>query len=402
MQKPHRVLLDRVSSYADEAGAFLRRRRHRARPFVRVWRAGGVIDAPAVESPEARAMFVAAAENMTLNMEHKYMALYGEGFLPRTFVRVEGSVDNLHEFVPGETLSIPVHKVLEFLGADLDDVYDPLGNPNDAKLRLKGMQITAKLQYYNYHQAPGFERDKDGKPGETVCVLEFSNQDMWASMGNNPEYSVTTAHKGGFVDRYRYGLKIVIQASGIISTVDLMFMVNTVIQGLVLLNIAVVATQMIAFYALGDRSKMYKEQGNETASFEREAARFAVQSIVAGYVFHLLDEDKSGALDQQEVFDAIKRHVQGSGLSSEEMDTLASFVIHQAELDSEQWGENGQVGVIELAEWDNLFTSGHADFHSLGRMIKHLDKSEASFLLDRAKSFRQSLGQDYGSIEKNV
>jgi hypothetical protein len=35
-------------------------------------------------------------------------------------------------------------------------------------------------------------------------------------------------------------------------------------------------------------------------------------------------------------------------------------------------------------------------------MIKHLDKSEASFLLDRAKSFRQSLGQDYGSIEKNV
>jgi hypothetical protein len=61
MQKPHRLLLDRVSSYAEEAGAFLRRRRHRARPFVRVWRTGGVIDAPPVESPEARAMFVAAA-----------------------------------------------------------------------------------------------------------------------------------------------------------------------------------------------------------------------------------------------------------------------------------------------------------------------------------------------------
>jgi hypothetical protein len=61
MQKPHRLLLDRVSSNADEAGAFLRRRRHRARPFVRVWHAGGVIDAPTVESPEARALFVAAA-----------------------------------------------------------------------------------------------------------------------------------------------------------------------------------------------------------------------------------------------------------------------------------------------------------------------------------------------------
>ncbi len=61
MQKPHRLLLDRVTSYAEEAAAFLRRRRHRARPFVRVWRAGGVIDAPVVESAEARAMFVAAA-----------------------------------------------------------------------------------------------------------------------------------------------------------------------------------------------------------------------------------------------------------------------------------------------------------------------------------------------------
>ena len=350
-----------------------------------------------------RNMFVAAAENMTLNMEHKYMAMYGEGFLPRTIIRVEGSLENLHEFQPGETLAVPVHKILEFLGANLDEVYDPKVNPDDATLRLKGMQVTAKLQYYNYHQAPGFEKQKDGKPGETICILEFSQQDMWASMGNNPEYSVTTAHKGGFVDRYRYGIKVVIQASGIISTVDLMFMVNTVIQGLVLLNIAVVATQMIAFYALGDRSKMYKEQGNETASFEREAARFAVQSIVAGHVFHLLDEDKSGALDQQEVFEAIKRHIEGSGLTEEEMDTLASFVIHQAELDSEQWGENGQAGVIELAEWDNLFTSGHADFHSLSRMIKHLDKQEASFLLDRAKSFRQSLGRGYGSIgSKNV
>jgi hypothetical protein len=59
MQKPHRLLIDRVSSYADEAGAFLRRRRHRARPFARVWRAGGEIDAPGTESTEARDLFTA-------------------------------------------------------------------------------------------------------------------------------------------------------------------------------------------------------------------------------------------------------------------------------------------------------------------------------------------------------
>lgn len=65
--KPHRLLLDRVSSYADEAGAFLRRRRHRARPFARVWRPGGVIEAPAAETAEARELFAAAAALLTVD-----------------------------------------------------------------------------------------------------------------------------------------------------------------------------------------------------------------------------------------------------------------------------------------------------------------------------------------------
>jgi hypothetical protein len=41
MPKPHRVVLDRVSGYADEAAAFMRRRRHERRPFVRVYRSDG-------------------------------------------------------------------------------------------------------------------------------------------------------------------------------------------------------------------------------------------------------------------------------------------------------------------------------------------------------------------------
>ena len=41
MPKAHRALLDRVSGYADEAGAFMRRRRHTRRPFARIHYAGG-------------------------------------------------------------------------------------------------------------------------------------------------------------------------------------------------------------------------------------------------------------------------------------------------------------------------------------------------------------------------
>ena len=377
--------------------------------------------------------FNVAAENLTVSMEHKYEALYGRGELPRTFVRREDSLENLHEFAPGEALHLPLWRVLEFVGLSLDEYAaggesslkgvssspTPNGQP---KLRVKGLQITAKMQYYNYHQAPGFENERDGKPGETVCILSLSPQDMWAALGNDVSHfpSMGSAgsagsnvrERGGFENRYRYGIKVVIQASGVISAVDLMFMINAVIQGLVLLNVAVIITQQVAFYLLGDRSKMYKEFGNETAIFEREAARFAIQSIVAGHVFRLVDADKSGGLDHAEIYDAIQESAAGSGLSEEEMNTLAGFVIHQADLDSEKhkaWlGEDAagagdeQEGVIGLAEWDNLFASGFMDFHSLSRVVRNLSKEESSFLLERAKTFKAGLGgrANYGAIEE--
>jgi hypothetical protein len=60
MAKPHRVVLDRVTGYADEAAAFMRRRRHTRRPFARVYRAdGSSFDHPA-DSESGAALFEAA------------------------------------------------------------------------------------------------------------------------------------------------------------------------------------------------------------------------------------------------------------------------------------------------------------------------------------------------------
>lgn len=61
MYKPHRVILDRVAGYADEAAAFLRRRRISRKPFARVyWPGGREADFPA-ETESGRALFLAAA-----------------------------------------------------------------------------------------------------------------------------------------------------------------------------------------------------------------------------------------------------------------------------------------------------------------------------------------------------
>jgi hypothetical protein len=59
--KPHRVLITRVSGYADEASAYMRRRRKLRRPFARVQWPGGVSEAYDAETPEGRELFRAAA-----------------------------------------------------------------------------------------------------------------------------------------------------------------------------------------------------------------------------------------------------------------------------------------------------------------------------------------------------
>jgi hypothetical protein len=58
--KPHRVLLERVSGYADEAAAFVRRRRASRRPFARLYYQGGRAEDHAVDSAAGGELFVAA------------------------------------------------------------------------------------------------------------------------------------------------------------------------------------------------------------------------------------------------------------------------------------------------------------------------------------------------------
>jgi hypothetical protein len=58
--KPHRVLLDRVSGYADEAAAYMRRRRVSRRPFARLYYSGGRGTDHAAGSDAGAELFVAA------------------------------------------------------------------------------------------------------------------------------------------------------------------------------------------------------------------------------------------------------------------------------------------------------------------------------------------------------
>ena len=61
MQKPHRLVLDRMSGYADEAAAYVRRRRLTRKPFARVYTQGGGGEAHLPDTEAGRNLFLAAA-----------------------------------------------------------------------------------------------------------------------------------------------------------------------------------------------------------------------------------------------------------------------------------------------------------------------------------------------------
>ena len=57
MLKPHRILADRISSYAEEASAFMRRRRHHRRPWIRIqYRNGDAVELRPEESGSEQIM----------------------------------------------------------------------------------------------------------------------------------------------------------------------------------------------------------------------------------------------------------------------------------------------------------------------------------------------------------
>ncbi len=70
MQKPYRFLIDRVTGYAEEGSAFLRRRKIRSRPFARVWRSGGSAEAIGLETEPGIGM-AAAAEDLVAALAPK-------------------------------------------------------------------------------------------------------------------------------------------------------------------------------------------------------------------------------------------------------------------------------------------------------------------------------------------
>jgi hypothetical protein len=274
-------------------------------------------------------------EDSIFAFNHYFDSSIDSGPKPITYIRKEGSEENLYTFEQGESVRLKMSEWLDIAGVELDkrldeqspkfanDIAGFNGAGDDIDkyphVRTSGVRLNIKVKYHNYnlHKDHINIGSKD-----TYAIINVEPKIGWFSKGdeiyykqlpnvtmfdiNNPVNLTTGQPNGIYVDFYRYGILIDIQQSGIVGEVNYVFVLLQLTSGLVLLGVASSIVGFIAKFLMGDISPVYKSIIQEEFDPVNEAAQYAAQACVASKVFKEADEDGKGDLDFEELRNLVK------------------------------------------------------------------------------------------------
>ena len=380
----------------------------------------------------------------SIGIAHEYETLSEKNSMtgknPKTYVRRAGSSHNYFTFADGEDIQLKLKDILDIAQVDLDKRYDKqtaLPSTNVAALygigadaartpmtRLGGLRINAKFQYYNYNLHGKGDLGDSKTP---YAILEIEPSITWTSKGQSISYrtvrdnlddpinATTGKPEGYFHNMYAYGVFIDVTSTGIIGGLNYVYIINVIVSGLVLLNVAGTITDLIAQYGLGTRSLIYRSHMIEETNFERECAKYAVQGMLAVSSFKAADKSgNSDGLDIAELNDLLVAafHSQdGMSMSEkgqienlterrltlEECRQMAKYIMLTGDSDAQDLYLQGKPRMsyeelkeqrIDLNEWIELMTEGPMDINTLRKVIK-MDKEEQAYQKRLMEAFRE-------------
>jgi len=377
------------------------------------------------------------AEHTSIGISHEYDTLIAgrAGSNPKTYVRRAGSSENLHVFEAGKSISLKLKEILDVAQVDLDKRYEdqtPLagkdvsseyglaGSADAARTpmaRLAGVRLKAQIRYYNYNleDASSEETGSD----EPYAILEIEPSFTWTSKGQKISYrtpeSATTSGdidptevddpidittnigqpNGILLNMYAYGVHIDITSSGMIGSINYVYLMNVLVSGLVMLKLAGTICDLIAMYGLGTRSLIYSNHMLEEANFVKESAKYAVQGMMAVNSFQAADQTGSGNLDIDELYellsvafhadDGMSINEKGgvdkavrNRLSLKECREMARYIMAAGDREAQERFAKGlppmsyeelKAERIDLEEWIELCTEGPMDIPTLKKVI---------------------------------
>ena len=369
------------------------------------------------------------AEHTSIGISHEYDTLIAgkAGSNPKTYVRRAGSSENLHVFEAGKSISLKLKEILDVAQVDLDKRYEdqtPLAGDDVSSLygtagtsdaartpmaRLAGVRLKAQIRYYNYNleDANSEETGSD----EPYAILEIEPSFTWTSKGQKISYrtpstatdvndpiDITTnigQPKGTLLNMYAYGVHIDITSSGMIGSINYVYLMNVLVSGLVMLKLAGTICDLIAMYGLGTRSLIYSNHMLEEANFVKESAKYAVQGMMAVNSFQAADQSGSGNLDIDELYellsvafhadDGMSINEKGgvdkalrNRLSLKECREMARYIMAAGDREAQERFAKGlppmsyeelKAERIDLEEWIELCTEGPMDIPTLKKVI---------------------------------
>ena len=373
------------------------------------------------------------AEHTSIGISHEYDTLTAgkSGANPKTYVRRAGSSENLHVFEAGKSISLKLKEILDVAQVDLDKRYEdqtPLAGDDVSGLyglagssdaartpmaRLAGVRLKAQIRYYNYNleDADSQETGSD----EPYAILEIEPSFTWTSKGQKISYRTPVAHvssapdttsdtdpidangqpNGVLHNMYAYGVHIDITTSGMIGSVNYVYLINVLVSGLVMLKLAGTICDLIAMYGLGTRSLIYSNHMLEEANFVKESAKYAVQGMMAVTSFQAADSSGSGNLDINELYewlvtafhadDGMSINEKGGvdksmrhRLTLRECKEMARYIMAAGDRQAQERFAKGlppmsyeelKAQRIDLEEWIELCTEGPMDIPTLKKVI---------------------------------
>lgn len=366
------------------------------------------------------------AEHTSIGISHEYDTLTAgkSGANPKTYVRRAGSSENLHVFEAGKSISLKLKEILDVAQVDLDKRYEDqtplagddvsglygLAGSSDASrtpmARLAGVRLKAQIRYYNYNleDADSQETGSD----EPYAILEIEPSFTWTSKGQKISYRTPTTStsvtdpidangepNGIILNMYAYGVHIDITTSGMIGSINYVYLINVLVSGLVMLKLAGTICDLIAMYGLGTRSLIYSNHMLEEANFVKESAKYAVQGMMAVTSFQAADQSGSGNLDIDELYellvvafhadDGMSINEKGgvdkamrNRLSLKECREMAKYIMAAGDREAQERFAKGlppmsyeelKAERIDLEEWIELCTEGPMDIPTLKKVI---------------------------------
>jgi len=384
------------------------------------------------------------AEHTSIGISHEYDTLtagkYGAN--PKTYVRRAGSSENLHVFEAGKDISLKLKDILDVAQVDLDKRYEdqtPLAGEDVSGLyghkdyadaartpmaRLAGVRLKAQIRYYNYNLEDADSRETGSD--EPYAILEIEPSFTWTSKGQKISYRTPIADitstevnnvgstpispdttsvtdpidangqpNGIILNMYAYGVHIDITTSGMIGSINYVYLINVLVSGLVMLKLAGTICDLIAMYGLGTRSLIYSNHMLEEANFVKESAKYAVQGMMAVTSFQAADSSGSGNLDIDELYellvaafhadDGMSINEKGgvdksmrNRLSLKECREMARYIMAAGDREAQERFAKGlppmsyeelKAERIDLEEWIELCTEGPMDIPTLKKVI---------------------------------